>query len=177
MNPLSSSKKNPKMRYAHSSHTCSRVGANFLCSGSRCPSLRLCLVNWMWPMLIPYYCIQWEQDVSKVWDRQRKECERLSLFCLKDKRETCVTLDTVYITKCHHYNLMASLHFKEYDDSALYMWKNPNMINHNSWCKKANVPGLWFGLRWFMISCDHLCGLMGLIVFLDGSRLIISLVL
>lgn len=149
-----------------------QAGANFLCSGSRCPTLRLCVVNWMWPTLIPYHCIQWEQDVSKVWDRRRKECERPSLFCLEDERETCATLDTVYITKCHHYNLMASLHFQEYNDSASYLWKNPNMIHHHSWCKKANGAGLWFGLCWFMISCDLLCGLMGLIVFLDGFRLI-----
>lgn len=108
-------------------------GSDLLCSGSHCPTLRICVLKWIWPKLIHYQCIQWEQDVSKVWHRQKEECETQSVLSVGQKGDMWL-LDTVYITLCHHHIFMVLLHYKE--EPFWYLWKNQNMIQQ-SWCKKA----------------------------------------
>lgn len=121
-------------------------------------TMRQYFVNWVWPVFILYNWFHWKQDVIKVWSRWRKECERPSLFCLEDEKEMRVTLDTVYITNCHHYQVMASLHFQEYTDFFSYIWKKTQ-----TWFILILAIG-----SWFMISCDLVCGLMGHILLLQN---------
>lgn len=80
-------------------------------SGSHCPALRVGVLKWMWLKLIHYHCIQWEEDVSKVWHRQKEECETQSVLSVRQKGDMWLC-DTVYTTVCHHHIVIALLHYR-----------------------------------------------------------------
>lgn len=78
-----------------------------------------------------------------------------------------VTFDTVYITPRQSCMLTATLRFQKY--CFVYTWNNPNTIRHSR-CKKATTA-LRPSLCCFMSPCEVSGGLMGLIIFADGSGL------
>lgn len=97
-------------------------------SGASDPTVKLSfgLVNWMRPVLCSCTIIgsNGNKMSAESGTDGGRNVSRPSVFCLEDARVTCTALDTVYITKCPCYNLMASLHLtkkrKKYSNSIFF---------------------------------------------------------